>query len=54
MGASKPLAPGHSRGKGVNRVKNRKKNVLTKGARIREAAFWKMMRSADTGRQCFS
>ncbi len=35
-------------------MKSGKKAVLTKRARIREAKFWNMMRSAKTGRQCFS
>ncbi len=35
-------------------MKSGKKEVLTKRARIREAKFWNMMRSAKTGRQCFS
>jgi len=41
-------------GKEVNGMKSGKKEVLTKRARIREAKFWNMMRSAKTGRQCFS
>ena len=53
-GLWKPFVPGQARRKEVNGMKNRKKNVLTKRARIREAAFWKMIRSAETGRQCFS
>ncbi len=35
-------------------MKSGKKVVLAKRARIREVKFWNLMKSAKTGRQCFS
>ncbi len=35
-------------------MKTRKKKTLTEHAKRQEASFWKMMKAADSGRQCFS
>jgi hypothetical protein len=35
-------------------MKTRKKKVLTEHAKRQEASFWKMMKAAESGRQCFS
>jgi len=47
--------PGHMIRKGGEiPMKTRKKKVLTEHAKRQEASFWKMMKAADSGRQCFS
>lgn len=46
--------PRHSKAKEVNQMRTKKKVRLNESARRREAKFWAMMRSADSGRQCFS
>jgi hypothetical protein len=47
--------PGHMIRKGGEiPMKTRKKEVLTEHAKRQEASFWKMMKAADSGRQCFS
>jgi len=35
-------------------MKTSKKKVLSEHAKRQEASFWKMMKAADSGRQCFS
>jgi hypothetical protein len=35
-------------------MRTKKKVMLTEKARRREAKFWALMRSAESGRQCFS
>lgn len=35
-------------------MRTKKKVRLSEPARRREAKFWALMRSADSGRQCFS
>ena len=47
--------PGHTIRKGGEiPMKTRKKKVLSEHAKRQEASFWKMMKAADSGRQCFS
>jgi len=38
----------------VNAAMKRRKQPLTREKKKREAAFWKMMKTAATGRPCFS
>jgi len=35
-------------------MKTKKKVRLSEQARLREAKYWALMRSAESGRQCFS
>ena len=46
--------PGTQRRKEVTQMRTKKKVRLSEQARRREARFWALMRSADSGRQCFS
>ena len=52
--SGQPISPGTQRRKEVNQMRTKKKVRLNESARRREAKFWAMMRSADSGRQCFS
>lgn len=52
--SGQPISPGTQRRKEVKQMRTKKKVMLSEQAKRREAKFWALMRSAESGRQCFS
>lgn len=48
------IFPGTKRREEVTQMRTKKMVKLSEQARRREAKFWALMRSAESGRQCFS